>query len=229
MSTANKKAYVYKMKLVPANVLSLVILVIVYILACLLLKENPQQTTNIFILFVTLIGYLMLHEVLHGVGYFIGGCKSKNIQYGMCLEKGIFYAMAYEELTKKNILISLQMPFTVIGVITFIIGIIFKLPLLVLLSVVNISGAAMDIVMFIYISKLKDVTYSESGKPDEFVLISKEDLRKKKSMFLEIVEVKDYKKEDYIFKDKKKIIISKLSYIVLGLILLMSFLSVILA
>ena len=96
----------------------------------------------------------MLHELLHGLGYLIGGTKRENIIYGMALEKGILYAMANQELDKKNILISLQMPFVVIGVITYIIGAIISSPLLVTLSIINLMGAAMDLVMFFYILKL---------------------------------------------------------------------------
>lgn len=221
MSTTNKKAYIYKMKLGPANVLCLGILALMFIVTTLVFKTNLGLSTNTFLLFISIVLYLMLHEFLHGVGYFIGGCKSKNIQYGICLEKGIFYAMAYQELTKKNILISLQMPFTVIGVITYIIGIIFNIPVLVLLSIINISGAAMDLAMFIYISKLKNVTYSESGNPDEFVLISDEDLTKRKSLFVKVVDSKDYKKEDYVFPKKKKLVITKYSIIILIVFILL--------
>ena len=214
MSTTSKKAYVYKMKLGPANVLCLGIIVILYIFTIIVFHTNISFN-NPLILFILIILYLMLHEFLHGVGYFIGGVKRRNIQYGIKLEKGIFYAMAYQELTKKNILISLQMPFMVIGVITYIVGIIFNIPLLVLLSIINISGASMDLAMFFYISRLKNVTYSESGEPDEFVLISNEDLTKNKSIFLKIVKVKDYKKEDYIFNVDKKIDITKTSIIIM--------------
>lgn len=220
MSTTSKKAYIYKMKLGPANILCLGIIAILYIFTVVVFHINISFN-NPLILFILIILYLMLHEFLHGVGYFVGGVKRKNIQYGIRLEKGIFYAMAYQELTKKNILISLQMPFMVIGVITYIIGVIFNFPLLVLLSIINISGASMDLAMFFYISRLKDVTYSESGEPDEFVLISKEDLTKKKSIFLKIVNVKDYKKEDYIFKIDKKIDITKVSIIIMLVFILL--------
>ena len=123
--------------------------------------------------------------------------------------------MSYQELTKKNILISLQMPFMLIGVITYVIGIVFNIPILTWLSILNIMGASMDLVMFFYILRIKNVTYSESGEPDEFVLISNEDLSKRKSIFLKLKDVKDYKKEDYIFKDFKRIEISKASWIVI--------------
>ena len=135
--------------------------------------------------------------------------------------------MAYQELTRKNILISLQMPFMVIGVITYIIGYFFHIPVLVWLSIVNLIGASMDLMMFIYIMRIKDVIYSESGEPDEFVLISSEDLTKKKSIYFKIVDTKEYKKSDYQFKDVKKISISKTSYIVLGILIVVTILSII--
>ena len=135
--------------------------------------------------------------------------------------------MAYQELTKKNILISLQMPFMVIGVITYIIGYFFHIPVLLWLSIVNLIGASMDLMMFLYILRIKDVVYSESGEPDQFVLISKEDLTKKKSIYFRIVDVKDYKASDYKFKDIKKIVISKQSYIVLGILILLCLISII--
>ena len=120
------------------------------------------------------------------------------------------------------------MPFMVIGVITYVISIIFNIPLLALLSIINISGASMDLAMFFYICRLKDVTYSESGEPDEFVLISSEDLTKKKSLFLKVVNVKDYKKSDYEFPKNNKIDITKTSIVILILFLLLGVISTIL-
>ena len=222
-----KKAYIYKMNLVPANILSIVVFILMVVIS-IMFKANLYPRINTFYLFVAMILYLWFHEVLHGIGYIIGGAKRKNISYGICLEKGICYCMGYQELTKKNILISLQMPFMVIGVITYIIGIIFNIPILTLLSIINISGASMDLAMFYYISKLsKDTTYSESGNSDEFVLISNEDLEKKKNIFLKIVDVKDYKKEDYIFNNIKKFNITKKSIIILVVFLLIGLLNAI--
>jgi hypothetical protein len=84
----------------------------------------------------------------------------------------------------------------------------------------------MDLAMFLYFLRLpKDFTYSESGNPDEFVVISKEDLSKKKSIFLKIVEVKDYKEKDFEFKNLKKIKITKLSIILLIVFLLLGLLT----
>lgn len=228
MKKTNKKSYVYKMNLGPANILCIVIFILATVVAFCF--EVPLfKYKNMLVLFILIILYLMLHEFLHGIGYFIGGTKRKYITYGIELEKGIFYAMAYSKLTKKNILISLQMPFMVIGVITLIIGVIFNIPLLVLLSIVNISGASMDLAMFIYFLRLpKDFTYSESGNPDEFVIISSEDLTKYKSVFLKIIEVKDYKDKDFEFKNLKKIKCTKTSIILLIVFILLGLIATIL-
>ena len=172
MKISKKKAYIFKMNLWTANIFSIAVFVIMAIITILLIGYTAIFQKP-FILTLIII-YFAIHELLHGIGYFIGGTKLKNISYGIALEKGIFYCMGYQEITKKNILISLQMPFMVIGVITYIIGIIFKLRVLTWLSVFNIMGAAMDMAMFIFISGIKNVHYSESGKPNEFVLITSE-------------------------------------------------------
>lgn len=223
MNTINKKAYVYQMKLLPANLLSIIIFILLCIPTYILFPEGfSDKNPGLFLLM--LLGYMLLHEFLHGIGYWLGGVKRKNIQYGICLEKGIFYAMAYEELSKKSILISLQMPFMVIGVITYVFSMIFHLPVLAYLSVFNLMGASMDLVMFFYLLKIKDVTYSESGQPDQFVLMTSEDLEKRKSIFLKIVNTKSYHKKDYEFSIPKKIQISKASFGILLFLIILSIL-----
>ena len=222
-----KKAYVYKMNLVPANLLGLVVFILLLVLTNVL-KVNilPVFDKIPFIwILVLLMLYMILHEVLHGIGYRITGTKTNKIKYGIELEKGILYTLVLEEVPKKNILVSLQMPFVIIGIITLLSGYILNIPLLVLLSIFNLMGASMDLVMFIYISRIKDVHYAETKASDEFILISKEDLTKRKSLFFKIIEVNNYKKEDYIVKSDKKITISKASiiftiiYLIFGIII----------
>ena len=222
-----KKAYVYKMNLVPANLLGLVVFILLLVLTNVL-KVNilPVFDKIPFIwILVLLMLYMIFHEILHGIGYRITGTKTNKIKYGIELEKGILYTLVLEEVPKKNILVSLQMPFVIIGIITLLLGYILNIPLLVLLSIFNLMGASMDLVMFIYISRIKDVHYAETKASDEFILISKEDLTKRKSLFFKIIEVNNYKKEDYIVKSDKKITISKASiiftiiYLIFGIII----------
>jgi hypothetical protein len=222
-----KKAYVYKMNLVPANLLGLVVFILLLVLTSALNIDLLSVFNDLpFILILALlILYMLLHELLHGIGYRITGSKSNKIKYGVELEKGILYTLVLEEVPKKNILVSLQMPFVIIGIITYILGYILNIPLLLLLSIFNLMGASMDLVMFIYISRIKDVHYAETKASNEFILISKEDLTKKKSLFFRITEVKDYKKDDYIIKLDNKITITKASiiftiiYLIFGIII----------
>ena len=222
-----KKAYVYKMNLVPANFLGLVVFILLLVLTSALNINILSVFNNLpfIVILVLLMIYMVLHELLHGIGYRITGSKSNKIKYGVELEKGILYTLVLEEVPKKNILVSLQMPFVIIGIITYILGYILNIPLLVLLSIFNLMGASMDLVMFIYISRIKDVHYAETKASNEFILISKEDLTKRKSLFFRIIEEKKYKKEDYIIKSDKKITISKASiiftiiYLIFGIII----------
>ena len=223
-----EKAYIYKFNLIAANILSIVIFILMGILTVFLNGEIVLQFNSMGIMLFAMLLYFAFHEVLHGIGYFIGGCKAKNIYYGVALEKGILYCLARQEVKKSNILLSLQMPFTVIGVITYIIGLIIKDNMLIFLSIANIAGASMDLVMFFYIIRCKNVRYSETDANDEFALISKEDLSKRKSLFFKIKETKDYNKKDFIFKKMKRFEISKQSIILLLILLVLAVLSIIL-
>ena len=55
MSTTNKKAYIYKMKLGPANVLCLGILALMFIVTTLVFKTNLGLSTNTFLLFISIV------------------------------------------------------------------------------------------------------------------------------------------------------------------------------
>ena len=178
------KAYIYKFNLGMANLFSIVILVLLIVLTYFITGEFPIRYYPF--LMTTMILYFILHEILHGIGYMISGAKPKNVYFGIALEKGILYCLCRQEVKKKCILTSLQMPFTVIGLITYIVGIIIKNDLLTFLSIANLVGASMDLVMFFYIARIKNVRYSETDANDEFVLITDEDLTKKKSKFFNL-------------------------------------------
>ena len=216
-----EKEYIYKFNLVAANIFSIFILILLCVITFFL---NRGINFNIKFILTTMLLYFALHEVLHGIGYILGGAKPKNIYFGVALEKGILYCLCREEVKKKCILTSLQMPFMVIGVITYIIAILINNELLLILSVANLVGASMDIVMFLYIAGIRKVRYSETDANDEFVLISKEDLTKKKSIFFKIKEVKEYNKKDFEFKKMKRVTISKFSFVALIIVILLDLL-----
>lgn len=214
-----KKYYLFKMNLVILQVISTIILITMIITTYLIhsniiieLFESFTNMKNYLLIIPIIFGYSTLHEILHSIGYVIYGAKIKNITYGMELEKGVFYCLCKQDISKKNILNSLMYPLFYIGILTYIIGMMFEIPILVFLSIINISGAAGDIIYFLFIIKLnKEVMFSEYDDCVSFALLSAEDISKYKHFGLHFIGTQDNIKRD----DYKKIKISKLSFIMI--------------
>ena len=162
-------------------------------------------------------------QIIHSVSYVINGANFKNITYGAHIEKGILCCLCKQNVNKRNILISLLSPFILIGVITYIIGIITKNDILLWLSIINISGCSGDLMMFYSLSKLKNIEYSEYDNPIAFGIYTSEDLSQKKMIGLK------YKgtKEKLEIKDLKKITISKISIISFIVLFILGILNII--
>lgn len=177
---------------------------------------------NLLLTFILIILYLMLHELLHSIGYYLYGAKYKNIIYGIELEKGIFYCLCKQNVNKKNIMNSLMFPLFYIGIITYILSFIFNSHYLLILSLFNISGCVGDIFTFLFISKLdKDIEFSEFDDTTSFGIYSNKDLSKGKYLGIKYIETK----EELNRNDFKKIKVSKISYIILILMLFFSILT----
>lgn len=220
-----KEYYIFKIKLkvlnILANVSFIVLFGIIYLFFPNIIFKFFEYFNNskfcILFLPITML-YMGLHEVLHAIGYLIYGANFKKITFGMELEKGVFYCLCKQDISRKNILNSVLFPLFYIGIITLIIGIIFKLPLLVVLSLLNISGATADIMYFMFIIKLdKNIKFSELDDGTSFAILSDKDVSKVKHIGLEYMGKKDKIERN----DFQKIKVSKLSYIVLILCLLL--------
>ena len=174
-------------------------------------------------LFIFMLPYFALHEVLHSIGYVLNGADFKYITYGAHLEKGVFCCLCKQNVSKRCILISLLFPFFFIGVVTYIIGIVFNIPILILLSIMNIAGCSGDLIMFYSLSKLKNYEYSEYDDPISFGLYTEEDLSKKKLPCLKYVGTKDELERN----DLKKISVSKTSIAIIIIYMLFGILATI--
>lgn len=164
---------------------------------------------RILLSYLVIFAWMVLHEILHGTFYILGGAKRENITYGAALEKGIFYCRCGEYINKRNIMMSLMAPFTIIGVITLIIGFITKQWWLVMLSGMNIGGAGADLCMFVFfLGRNEDVKFMEYGDSSYFSLKTTEDLSKKKFLCVKPIDKEKVPKND----NKKRLVISKASY-----------------
>ena len=204
--------YFYEMKTGFLNTISIIILLVMVLTTFLIFKLTNMNfeisELDYFIVMIALFPYFFIHEILHSIGYVVNGAKFKNITYGIHLEKGVLCCSCKQEITKKNVLWSLIYPFIFIGIITYIIGLIFNIQSLIILSIANIMGCSGDLIMFYDFIKLKDFRFFEYDNPIAFGITTKDDLKDVKLLGLKRVE------EDNIIQTiDKKISISKFSII----------------
>lgn len=219
MKKTNKTYYLFEMNPIILNTVSFGILIIMLIITLFVHMNISDMFVgkSMGIILILSIPYLILHELLHSLAYVIHGAKFNRITYGIHLEKGILCCLCKCNVSKRCILTSLLYPFIFIGIITYIIGIIINSEILVILSLINISGCSGDLVMFYDLVRLKDFEFSEYDNPLAFGLYSNEDLSKKKLFGLKYIESKDTLEQN----DLKKLAISKKSiYIFIGIIIL---------
>ena len=209
------KYYRYSMDMKKLNIFCVIIMIFVFIIiGCLGIFSYLDFRCLILYFF-----WMFLHEFIHGIGFYVSGAKHKNIVYGANLEKGIFYCMCKEKISKKGIMTSLLFPFVFIGIITLVIGFIINSPVLIILSLLNIAGCAGDIAMIVSFIKLPDFSYLDLDDCTGFVLVSKSDLSKYKLFGMDLIESGSYSKLGKA-SNYKKFTIAKLSWIVFGLLVL---------
>ena len=219
-----KKYYKFELDMIVANVLAISLMVGIFLLY-VFYKKTIQMTYSGFYLILMLF-YFLLHEIFHGIGYSLFVKNRKSIKYGCVLEKGVFYAMCQEKIGKNAILISLMFPLVFLSVIVGIIGLIFNIDLLCLLAIINLAGAAGDLLMFFFIlKKPKDIKYIDYDNVIGCYFVSDKDLSKYKGLGIKYVESGEDRVE-LINKKIPRIFISKRSiptlliFMVLALLLL---------
>lgn len=171
---------------------------------------------------VVIVLWMILHELIHYVAFIIPkDVNEKNVTVGIYLEKGIFYCMCKQEISKKNILFSLCAPLFIIGIFTFILGVLLNNNLLTLLSIINISGSIGDIIMTILILKMpNDIRYVDFDDPTSFTLLTKKDVSKINVFGLDLIKHGFYDKKTMHAKDFTKFGASTLSKIIMVIIVL---------
>ena len=219
MKNSKKKYYIFSLDMMFLNIFSFLLLFLIIGLTILIDKEFLIDSViytfameRLFKTFILVIGYLMLHEILHSIGYYLYGAKYKNIVYGIELEKGIFYCLCKENINKKNIMNSLMFPLFYIGILTYILSFILDSYYLLILSIFNISGCVGDIFTFIFMLRLdKDIYFSEFDDTTSFGVYTNKDISKKKYIGLKYIGMKD----KLVREEYTKIKVSRWSYVIL--------------
>lgn len=215
-----KRYYLFKLNLTILNILSIIIFVFMLIISSIFFNfDFLNLSSNWFGLLFWYLLYTFLHEILHAISYILNGAKFNKVTFGILLEKGILYCLCKQNISKKNILISSICPLFFIGFVTYIISIIYNLPLLMFMSILNIAGSAGDIVTFMYLRKIKSFEFTEMDDPTMFALYSSKDVSKIKHFGLKFIGRQDNVKR----QDFKKVDISIISILLMLFLLIMSF------
>ena len=216
--------YTYKLNMTTLNILAILLFIIIGIFVLILEHKDPYishvRTSTLFILMFI---WLIIHELLHGIGFSIfKSVDKKNITFGMFLEKGIFYCMCKQNIPKKVILTSLLFPVTIIGLITLIIGMYINSFVLVYLSILNIVSSIGDIVMIIYFIKApSDIIYLDLDDPTSFTVITRKDISNLKVMGIKLYFSGLYDKHVMVSYDKRKLVVSICSYVLIFIIFIL--------
>ncbi len=210
-----EKYYTYKLNMIILNILA--ILLFIFVSGIVLLIEYHDSYSihySMITLFLVMFLWLVIHEILHGIGFSLfKEVDKRNITFGAALEKGVLYCMCKQNIHKKVILVSLAFPVTIIGVLTLIIGMWLNQFELVFLSILNIVSSIGDIVMIIYFLKApNDIIYLDLDDCTSFTVVSKEPLEHIKVWGIKLVDEGIYDAKKMYSKDRRRLIISKFSY-----------------
>lgn len=231
MDRKNKlKFYTYKLNMTTINILAILLFIIIGGLVYFIERhDNYSMNISLELFFILMFIWLIIHELLHGIGFAIfKSVDNKNITFGMFLEKGVFYCMCKQNINKKVILTSLLFPVTIIGVITLVIGMIINNYELVYLSILNIVSSIGDIVMIIYFLMCpNDIIYLDLDDCTSFTVLSRQPLDDIYVPGIILEKQGLYNSKKMISTDKRKIVISKLSYILLGIIFILAIITII--
>lgn len=226
MSKNNKKYHIFELNVGKLNIICVVFFFLVIALTAILYKGDLGQKfyeVNLMLLLVVYLIMTLIHELLHSLAYKIYGGDFKKIVYGAYIEKGVLYCLCKQNISRKNILNALMFPLFYIGIIPYIIALIFDLPFLLFIAIVNIVGAVGDIMMFSYIISLdKDIEFTEFDNPMRFAIYTDKELKNLKPLGLDYIETTDSVSR----KDLKKVTISKGSYIAIAIIIILTILSI---
>lgn len=217
----NLKQYEYELNLKYLMIVQIIILFLALGLAFFGLDLVSWEIGFFFRnLVVFVVISLIIHELIHGLCFYLGDKKSKKkIVYGLYLEKGIAYCQVKSLVSKRSFLVSLIIPFMILGFLPLIFSIILKDLGLLIISFFNSLASIADLYMFFELFSLDSKTkFAELDGPTSFNIITKEDLRQRKFKSFKLKSVKDYKKSA---QSKEAVLtISKGSYWILGILII---------
>lgn len=209
------KYYKYQINTLALNIVAILVFIILDITVSYTFNWHFEDINEFHFLLIIL--WFIIHELLHYVGFLTDKSVSpKDLLLGMRIEVGILYCMCKKPIGKRSILVALNFPLFFIGILTMAIAYIIKSSPLMLLSMINISGAVGDIIMSIQMSKMpKNIKYVDGDDSTGYYILSENDISNIKLPFVKLTDSGLYEPEKILSKETRKVIITKKSYVFL--------------
>ncbi len=104
---------------------------------------------NAVIILVALIPSVIIHEMLHGVGYLLGGAKIGEVKFGFLVRKLLPYAHCKVPLSAAGYRLGVALPGLILGVLPLIIGLLAHDPTLTVYAIAMILAAVGDLITLV--------------------------------------------------------------------------------
>jgi len=126
-------------------------------------KNNILHTSmNNFTFFLLLFAGILLHELLHGIGWsFFTENGFRSVKFGFNLKALTPYAHCKEALKYHHFIVGVALPAVVLGIIPIILAFIFGQSAFLLFGITFLFGAGGDLVVLHLILKNSSDSYIE--------------------------------------------------------------------
>ena len=162
------------------------------------------------------VGYVILIFIIYELFRLII-IGRKNSSFVFRIEKGDTYSRCSKQIYKNRALLTLIIPFIILGILPIIGGLIFKNLYVLLVGVINVMFNVRDVIMFIMILSLntKVLKYEDDINKDKVVLELRKDFSNYKNVLIKkVTKLEDYDNDDSLF------VISKWSVLIIILFII---------
>lgn len=110
-------------------------------------REMPLKGFDSGLILLTLIPSVVVHELLHGVGYLLGGAKLGEVKFGFQLKYLMPYAHCRVPLSAAGYRLGVALPGLVLGIIPAIVAILAHNATLSIYAATMVSAAVGDLII----------------------------------------------------------------------------------
>jgi len=113
------------------------------------LFESPLADVSLWQLAAWVVGLTALHEVVHGVGYRMGGARWSQIDFGFEWRKAHAWAGCRRGLAVEDFARALLLPLLVTGLVPWVMGLVLARPEVALAGALLTAGATGDVLIWL--------------------------------------------------------------------------------